>query len=59
MTKLQGSKKHFCELRKIMLRTDRRGADYTTNKKLAVQWLNDPESLRDSALHQVQWRQVV
>jgi len=38
---------------------DRRPACNSTYKKLAVQWLNDPDSYRDCASYQVLWWQTV
>jgi len=33
--------------------------DNSTYKKLAVQWLNDPDSYRDCASYQILWWQTV
>jgi hypothetical protein len=42
-----------------MTRTERNTAGNSTYKKLAVQWLNDPESYRDCASYQMQCWQTV
>ncbi|MBK6565946.1 MAG: hypothetical protein IPG18_12280 [Saprospiraceae bacterium] len=48
-----------CGLDTTPLRTDRRTTDNSGFKKLAVQWLNDPDKYRDCASYQVQCWQTV
>jgi hypothetical protein len=41
MTKIEAYQKLFCKFQTIVLRPDRRAADNSTYKKLAVQWLHE------------------
>ncbi len=40
-------------------RLKRKTTDNSAYKKLAVQWLNDPDSYRDCSSYQVLWWQTV
>jgi len=48
-----------CKFDTTHLRAERRATDNSGFKKLAVQWLNDPDSSRDCTSYQVLWWQTV